>query len=318
MTTLNTAAMLTSVIFIKGSLIVAGALLLGRVARTASRGSMIMSMAFAAMIVVPVLGAMVPTLNEGFVSLNHGAAQEVAVGLVAIWGLGVLVLMGRLVRDLRAAQALVSRASGRMGNRVTELLRLAARAVGVTRIPELRETTELATVALIGFRRPVLLIPAQARQWSDEELFGILCHELEHVRRGDWMMLMIEQVVAALYWPNPLIHLVRRQAWAVRESAADDAAMRAGAGAAAYAGRLISVARDLKRAPRFAVSVAFAEGGGVERRVRALFDERDRRRVSPLTLLRAGLVAIPLIAVLAVSEPWICLPGGTTSSSICP
>src|SRR5687767_6000542 len=168
MTSLSTAATLTSVIFIKGSLIVAGALLLGKVARTASHGSMIMSMAFAAMIVVPVLGGMVPTLNAGFVSLSHATAQEIAVGLVAIWGPGVLVLMGRLVRDLCAAQAMVNRAGAQTGNRVMELLRLAARAVGVTRIPEVRETTELTTVALIGFRRPVLLIPVQAREWSDE------------------------------------------------------------------------------------------------------------------------------------------------------
>ena len=327
MTSIEVGAALASTI-LKGSFVVAGALLVARcVARTASGASLVMVMGHGALGMVILLGPVFPEVNSGFVAIRHDAVQPVSIGpvtaslaslLVAIWGVGVLVMLGRLLRDSRAAMALTRRAGGQTGRRSGELLIRAARCIGVSRIPQVRETSELATVALIGFWRPVLLLPVQAREWSDEELFGVLCHELEHLRRGDWLMLMIERIIVAIYWVNPLVHLLARQASAMRECAADDAAMRAGAAATAFAGRLISVARDLKRSPRLAVSVAFADGGRVDQRVRALFEERDRRGTGRFAWLRASLVALPLVVALAAVEPWICVPGTGTGTEACP
>ena len=330
-TSVEVAAALASTILIKGSVIALCILAAARCARSAAGASLVLGLGPGALGLVILLGPLFPQLNSGIATISHSAAQPGLIGtlplspvlvLVLVWATGTLVMLARFLSDLRAAHAIVNRADGlseRVTGRRTEvLLRRAARAVGVTRIPELRETTELATVAMIGFRRPVLLIPVQAAGWTDEELFGVLCHELEHVRRGDWLMLMIERIVGAVYWMNPLIILLSRQAAAMRERAADDAALRAGAGASAYASRLIAVARDLKRAPRLAVSVAFANGGRVDQRVRALFEARDRKVVTPFTTLRAALLTIPLLVVLAAVEPWTCLPGETTSTSVCP
>ena len=325
-TSIEFAAALASTILIKGSVIGLGILAAARCARSAAGASLVLGLGPGALAMVILLGPLFPQLNSGIATISHSAVQPVLIGtlplspvllVVLVWATGTLVMLARFLNDLRAANALVNRAGGQTSKWTEELLQRAARAVGITQIPELRETTELATVAMIGFRRPVLLIPRQAREWTDEELFGVLCHELEHIRRGDWLMLMIERIVGAVYWMNPLIHLLGRQAAAMRERAADDAAMRAGAGASAYADRLIAVARDLKRAPRLAVSVAFADGGRVDQRVRALFEARDRKVVTPFTTLRAALLTIPLLVVLAAVEPWTCLPGETTSTSLC-
>ena len=187
-------------------------------------------------------------------------------------------------------------------------------------MPTVRETDELHTVALIGHRNPVLLVPVDARGWSDEELFGVFCHELEHLRRGDWLLSMAERVVAAIYWVNPLAHVAIRSAHAAREHAADDAALRGGAGPQAYANRLIMVAREIKAAPRLAGTVAFAGGGRVDGRVRALFEgHRDRGGVSAVTSARAIVLALPLLLALAAVQPWTCIPTGEqATTSGCP
>lgn len=324
---MEVGAALASALLIKGTVIGIGALIVARCARSAAGASLALGIGHGAWGMVILLGPFLPELNSGVVTIGHGAIEGASIGsltlspvliLVATWTTGVLVMVGRIVRDLRAATALARRAEGETGKRAEELLTFAAGRIGVSRMPQLRETSELATVALIGFWRPVLLIPVQAREWSDEELFGVFCHELEHLRRGDWLVLMIERIVGAVYWVNPLVHVLARQASAMRECAADDAAIRAGAGVSAYAGRLISVARDLKRAPRLAVSVAFADGGRVDQRVRALFESRDRRGMAPLAVLRASLVVLPFVIALAVVEPWTCLPRAGTSAESCP
>jgi beta-lactamase regulating signal transducer with metallopeptidase domain len=327
MTLIEIAAWLGSSILLKGSVVAVGSVLGARVFATSAAGaSLTLGLGFGVLGLVVLLGPLVPQLNSGVATISHEAVQSVSIGslrvslvglFVGLWAIGAVLLLVRLFNDLRGARALVRTSDGGRGT-LDELLKAAAKAVGCERIPEVRETSELATVALIGFRRPVLLIPVAARDWSDEELFGVLCHELEHMRRGDWLMLMLERIISAIFWPNPLVHLLGRLASGARERAADDAAMRAGAGASAYAGRLIAVARDLKRTPRLVVSVAFADGGRVDQRVRALFEPRDRRGVAPMSVLRACIIALPLVAILAVVEPWTCLPGGTTSSEACP
>src|SRR5688572_7692740 len=313
---IEVAAALASTI-LKGSVIVVGALIGARCARTAAGASFAWGLGLGALGVGVLLGPILPEVNSGFLTVSHGAVEGASIGpltlspaflFVVIWGIGVLVMLGRFFRDLRAAIALAGRAKGQTGRRAEELLRRAAGRIGVRRIPELRETSELATAALIGFRRPVLLIPVQSREWSDEELFAVLCHELEHVRRNDWLMLMLERVVGAIYWINPLVFLARRSASAAREMAADDAALRAGTPASVYAGRLIAVARDLHNAPRLAASVAFAEGGRVDERVKALFDARDRQPSSHSATLRAIVLATPFLLALTAFEPWSCLP----------
>src|SRR5688572_29697709 len=184
MTAIEVGAMLASTVLVKGSVIAAILIIAARFVRSA-----VLGLGPGALGLVVLLGFLIPDVNPGFVSISHEAIQGVSIGplvvspvglFVALWAIGASLLLGRFLSDLLAARAIVSRAWG-MGHGAWTAgpLQKAARAVSTTRIPQLRETTELSTAALIGFRKPVLLLPVQAREWSDEELFGVLCHELE-------------------------------------------------------------------------------------------------------------------------------------------
>ena len=327
MTTIEIVTGLASTVLIKGSVVLAVALLLARLtARTASNASFIFSIGFTALVLLPLLSGLLPELALGSLTLNHGVTGRLPgvpfsllTLLLAGWATGAGLMLVRFGLDLRAARALTSRARSLTNTRTMECLRRAVRSVG-SRTPIVRETDELHTVALIGHRNPVLLVPVDAHGWSDEELFGVFCHELEHLRRGDWLLSMAERVIAAVYWVNPLAHVAVRSAHGAREHAADDAALRGGAGPQAYANRLIMVAREIKAAPRLAGTVAFAGGGRVDGRVRALFEgHRDRGGVSAVTSARAIVLALPLLLALAAVQPWTCIPTGEqTTTSGCP
>src|SRR5580658_6180423 len=51
-----------------------------------------------------------------------------------------------------------------------------------------------------GWRRPVILLPARVLALPAELCEAIECHELIHVRRGDWLFVLAEALVRSLLW----------------------------------------------------------------------------------------------------------------------
>src|SRR4029453_4700621 len=54
-----------------------------------------------------------------------------------------------------------------------------------------------------GLLRPIILFPAAARTWNAEDVRRAMIHELEHIRRGDWLVHCIARSICAFYWFHP-------------------------------------------------------------------------------------------------------------------
>ena len=317
---------------VKSALVIAAGLIVASlISRRASYVSTLWVVVFGALLVSPWLGALLPSWNIVSFNVQHDAlAQSVGLGptrlsvagwIVLAWGGGALLLLVRLVGDVNAAWSLARRASTVGDARTHALLDRALRVVSCHVRPQLLESTELSTAALIGWRKPRILLPTSAREWSDDELLGVLCHELEHARRNDWLSLIMERIAVAALWPNPLVHLAARASAGARELAADDAVFRAPVRVDAYASRLIAVARCLNTDARVAGAVALSSSVGIDSRVRALFEaRRDRRPVSIRTAAAAATIALPLVVAVSAAQPLECVPGDAAPSriSICP
>ena len=75
--------------------------------------------------------------------------------------------------------------------------------VACDRVPacaEFRVSQEVRSPATVGFLRPVVLLPESFLALNAAWQHGIACHELLHVRRRDWLVTVIEEVVAAVFW----------------------------------------------------------------------------------------------------------------------
>jgi hypothetical protein len=319
---LTVAGALASLLVGKASLVaIAGALAVGAGRSRRGRGAHAGAIASCALVVLPSLMLLLPRWELPLFALPHrlvladGHRASPAVWLAALWLCGSVVLLLRLVNDLRAAASLARSATAPVDARARPMIDALVARLRITLPIDLRASEELATAALLGWRRPVVLLPARCHEWADEELFAVLRHEIEHVLRRDWLALVAQRVVEALYWPNPLVQLLGRRAALARELAADDAVLRAGVRPETYARRLIAVARELTRHRGPAVAIAFA-GDGIDRRVRALFDA-DRHSIDGRVHRPRGslsmLAALPLLAVLAAAQPWICLPEAPSS-----
>ena len=91
-------------------------------------------------------------------------------------------------------------------------------------IPQLLECSKIASPMMIGFLKPMILIPNT--DYSDNELSVILRHELTHYKRGDIWYKLLLVIANSIHWFNPLVYLMARQANRDLEYSCDDSVVK--------------------------------------------------------------------------------------------
>jgi beta-lactamase regulating signal transducer with metallopeptidase domain len=187
------------------------------------------------------------------------------------------------------------------------------------RLPRLLVSLDCPAPLSWGWLRPVILIDRDTLDLP-EDADAILAHEVAHVRRRDWPMLMLARLTVAIFWFNPLVWLLERECVQQAEEAADSHALGQ-VEPAHYAQTLLSCAQCASALPVPANRVA--SNSGLGRRVRAILDGRLRKTasgslwtiaamlgcvavaapVSALKLVQAAAPSVPVAPVLAVLEP---------------
>lgn len=170
-------------------------------------------------------------------------------GALALIGCGVCITIGfsRLLIGLWTVHRL-RKSSPRIVDRQLEaLLCEIESAAGIRCVVTACENTQINTAAVVGWRRPTLLLPADWRSWSGHELRAIVSHELAHVQRQDFLTTVIAQAAVALHLYNPLAHLLFRQLRLSQELAADALAASLAGGRQDYTQVLAAFA--LRQAP---------------------------------------------------------------------
>lgn len=129
----------------------------------------------------------------------------------------------------------------------------------------LRSSGKVDTPITLGFLRPLIIVPAQLRA-STEERRMILQHELEHIRRADWLTQLLGQLVGILFWPVPGMRRVLTQLSLEAEQACDDRVLALERNAPEYAALLLKQAR----ARHLPASVALGRPSELARRINHL------------------------------------------------
>jgi uncharacterized protein (TIGR03435 family) len=149
-----------------------------------------------------------------------------------------------------------------------------------------------------GIIHPAILLPPDARNWEEPDLTRAIVHEVEHVRRRDWMSHGLARAVCAVYWFHPMVWITWRRLALEAERACDDAVLEYSE-ATTYADQLVGLAERLSRNARFALP-AMANRADLGARVRAVLDGGQRRgRAGAATVMAATAVAILLVLALS-------------------
>ena len=149
----------------------------------------------------------------------------VAVIFAVVWpSVAVLKLTGELLAYYFSIRNL-ERMSLQVSDTVSiQMYRAACQKKHVRRIPELRQNAGLTTPLLAGLLHTKLYLPATG--YSAEERKLIFYHELTHYCHRDLWYKMLLRICASIYWFNPFLLIMLKEADKDIENLCDTAVVR--------------------------------------------------------------------------------------------
>lgn len=217
--------------------------------------------------------------------------------LVLAWLTGVAVLSLRLMSGWLWVQRIKSHGVSPAGDGWPHIAQRLCRRLHIRRHVRLLESTIVDVPTVIGWIKPVILMPASALAGlNPHQLEAILAHELAHIRRHDYLVNLLQTVVETLLFYHPAVWWLSRRIRAERENCCDDLAVSLCGDPYTYA-RALADLEDL-RAPgrRFVMA---ANGSSLVQRVRRLLGAPSHAGRAPGWL--AGSASVLVVLGLAAS-----------------
>jgi TonB family protein len=224
-------------------------------------------------------------------------ARPVTVAQVAavVWGGGVVLGAGVLLTGLVRLRRLARRAGRAQDDRWARMVLEISAAYRLRRRVIICHTDAPDLLATFGLFRPLVLLPAQAREWNDDRVRIVLSHELAHIRRNDWIVQISAEVLRIVYWFNPLFWIACSRLRRESEQACDDDVLGGGVRPRDYAAHLLELARTCRRRPTWASATPMAHPSTLERRFAAMLNPALDR--TPLSRRALVLTAVLLLAM---------------------
>src|SRR6266545_4353838 len=167
---------------------------------------------------------------------------------------------------------------------------------------EVRFSPGLLEPGVVGWRRPVLLLPAGiAEQLTPAQLEAVLAHELCHVRRRDNWFASIHMMVEAMFWFHPLVWWVGARLLEERERACDEEVLSLGGEPRVYAEGILNVCKLYVRSPL--VCVSGVTGSNLKKRIEVIMTNRIVLRLNfakKAVLAVAGMFALAVPIVIGM------------------
>jgi beta-lactamase regulating signal transducer with metallopeptidase domain len=166
---------------------------------------------------------------------------------------------------------------------------------------ELRETAGLSGAATVGWRRPVVLLPASESNWTPEQMRAVLAHELAHVRRHHFPAWLISQAAVVAHYYHPLVHWLARRLRLEQEIEADQIAASLYGDRRQYAAVLAGLALAPKPSPLRSTGVGlFMSRPILMRRIAMLRQPSESARNSS-RIVRGVVFAIVAITAIGAA-----------------
>lgn len=220
--------------------------------------------------------------------------------MVGLWSAGCSLLAARLIAGLRTVSKL--RASGQplQDERCQTILARLQATMQIRSVVRLLESPLATVPAVIGWLRPIVLMPASMSSGlTISELESLLAHELAHIRRHDYLLNVIQSLAETILFFHPLVWWLSRVVRTERENCCDDMAVMVCGNRIAFA-RALARMEEL-RSQRSAFALA-ASGGSLLARIRRVVGQDTRGGSTWIRTSAAVLVALGgLVATVGVA-----------------
>jgi TonB family protein len=232
---------------------------------------------------ISVTGHGIATPTEPLLYRIAAAFDRSMPAVLGVWLAGVVLLFLRLGIGLIIARRMMSAATQPPPRDLLHVFDRLARRIEVTRPIRLLQSALVQVPTVIGWLRPVVLIPLGCLSGlSPTQVEAILVHELSHIRRHDYLVSVLQSIVEALLFYHPAVWWVSRHIRREREHCCDDLAVQYAEDALTYARALSLLEEHRSALPAIALG---ANGGILTMRIKRLLGSKESAAAPQLVAL---------------------------------
>jgi beta-lactamase regulating signal transducer with metallopeptidase domain len=242
----------------------------------------------------------VPSANTVTSTASHTFTWPMALGILA--AAGMCLGLWRLLVSYRYVQAQLKASQVIDDQRLLEQCNQLIGKLGIQKVVQLRASPILHVAATVGTWQPVILLPHNWTTWSEAECRTVLAHELAHIQRSDYLMMVLTQLIAIVYWFHPLVGWLSRYMRAGQELAADALAVHVLGDRTSYLQCLarLALVQDGVRLPAPA-RLFLSPEVSLLRRI-AMLREGSRGVLGQGRLLRWGLLGLVMVTGVLIAS----------------
>lgn len=232
-------------------------------------------------------------LQQGLSFFNSYASTIVLLWLLVIAAKSVQLFAG-LYSIKRIRQTKISSAGPYWENRLQQL----AIQFGIYKMVAIVQSGLVNVPMVVGYFKPLILIPVGLlNNLSKEEVDAILCHELAHVKRRDYLVNILQSFMELLFFFNPAVSWLSGLIREERESCCDDlAVLNTNNNKAGYISALVSCEEFQMNKPVYAMAISGDSNQLVKRVKRMVSNDHPT-----LNKMEKSILAVSLLAVVTFS-----------------
>ena len=145
--------------------------------------------------------------------------------LISIWLIGIFVKCIFYVKDCISLRKILTQSTysqsdailNKFVNDLTKRLRL-------THVPSIRYCSLTSTPVTVKKHKFIILLPL--RNYSSNELYAILLHEMIHIKHNDLRKLQFGRILTIIFWFYPIDYLFRRDIELLCETVCDQTVLK--------------------------------------------------------------------------------------------
>jgi bla regulator protein BlaR1 len=228
--------------------------------------------------------------------------EEYLPYVTAVYVLGLLLNMARVVlahRKIRIIKRTMS-----LGVQLQQQIGRFAQKLDITKTVKVGFSQMVDVPCIVGFLKPVILLPITLSTYLEsEEIEAILMHELAHIKRNDYLINLLQQVITTLLFFNPCVLLINKIIGEERENSCDDLVVDTTKAPVVYAKALFKLEQNRQNELQLALAVTGKKYQLLNRIERIMKTKKQMPSIRPT--LVAMLILTIGVSSLALLNPEI-------------
>ncbi len=215
--------------------------------------------------------------------------------IVWVWLLIVCARCAQLATGLREVHRLRHKNISGIGSYWEDRMRQLCEQLGIKRLVGIAQSGRAKTPMVTGHLKPLILVPlGMLTSLSAEEAEAVLLHELAHIRRSDYLVNLLQNIMEIIFFFNPAVLWLSALIKAERENCCDDIAVGR-SGKVNYLKALVAC-EEYKMSPTYAMTLKVGNRSLKNRAARIISNKNQSLNNREKSFLAVCLIAAGISA----------------------